>query len=132
MQTALIVLHVIICVLLIVSVILQKGKGAEMGAAFGVGSSSAVFGPKGPTPFLAKVTVVLAVLFFINSIALTLLMGKPKYVKAMMRLPEQTKQHSVKVPLPPKHPPVHERLKSSIGVNATSVGEKNKNAKSDK
>ncbi|NPA15229.1 MAG: preprotein translocase subunit SecG, partial [Deferribacteres bacterium] len=57
MQTALIVLHVIICLLLIVCVILQKGKGAEMGAAFGVGSSSAVFGPKGPTPFLAKVTV---------------------------------------------------------------------------
>ncbi len=132
MQAALIVLHVIICVLLIVSVILQKGKGAEMGAAFGVGSSSAVFGPKGPTPFLAKVTVILAVLFFINSIALTLLMGKPKYVKAMMHLPEQTKQQSVKVPLPPKHPPVHEKLKSSMGVNATSVGEKSKDAKSDK
>ncbi|GEM_PF-4180483 len=132
MQTALIVLHVIICLLLIVCVILQKGKGAEMGAAFGVGSSSAVFGPKGPTPFLAKVTVFLGVLFFVNSIALTLLMGKPRYVNAMTDLPKQVKEHKpAKMPLPPKHPPVHQRLKmktSVVGGNATSAGEKSKNA----
>ena len=103
METALIVLHVIVCLLLIVVVILQRGKGAEMGAAFGVGSSSAVFGPKGPTPFLAKVTVVLAVIFFLNSIALTIIVGKPKYVKAVQEaIPKVSVEKKVekKKPLP--------------------------------
>ncbi|BAT71694.1 preprotein translocase subunit SecG [Thermosulfidibacter takaii ABI70S6] len=103
METALIVLHVIVCLLLIVAVILQKGKGAEMGAAFGVGSSSAVFGPKGPTPFLAKVTVVLAIVFFVNSIALTIIVGKPRFVKAVEKaIPEvktEQKVHQKKFPL---------------------------------
>ena len=103
METALMVLHVIVCLLLIVAVILQRGKGAEMGAAFGVGSSSAVFGPRGPTPFLAKVTVVLAVIFFVNSIALTILVGKPKYVKAVERaIPKvEVKAQKRQPPLPP-------------------------------
>ncbi len=106
MQTALIILHVIISLLLIIAVILQKGKGAEMGAAFGVGSSSPVFGPKGPTPFLAKVTVVLATIFFVNSIALTLIMGKPKYVKAMMKLPASERNLPVKRGVAPTKVPV--------------------------
>ncbi len=113
METALIVLHVIVCLLLIVVVILQKGKGAEMGAAFGVGASSAVFGPKGPTPFLAKATVVLAVIFFINSIALTILVGKPKYVKAVEKaIPEVKVEKVQKAPAKPK-PPLKVKVKSS-------------------
>ncbi len=118
METALIVLHVIVCILLIVVVILQRGKGAEMGAAFGVGSSSTVFGPKGPTPFLAKVTVVLAVIFFLNSIALTIIVGKPKYVRAVQKaLPE------VKVEKKVEHKAVKPVVKpentTSKGANAT-------------
>ncbi len=104
METALIVLHVIVCLLMIVVVILQRGKGAEMGAAFGVGSSSAVFGPKGPTPFLAKVTVVLAVIFFANSIALTILVGKPKYVKAVEQAIPKVRVEKRTVPAPAAPP----------------------------
>lgn len=102
METALIVLHVIVSLLLIVVVILQKGKGAEMGAAFGVGSSSAVFGPKGPTPFLAKMTVVLAIIFFVNSIALTVIVGKPKYVKAVEKAIPKVKVEEKSTPNPLK------------------------------
>lgn len=123
METALIVLHVIICILLVVVVILQKGKGAEMGAAFGVGSSSAVFGPKGPTPFLAKVTVGLATLFFINSLVLAIVVGKPKYAKAIKAVPvveTQKKQQSVKpAPLPKAQEPVKESNSVNAATNAT-------------
>ncbi len=119
METALIVLHVVICVLLIVVVILQKGKGAEMGATFGVGSSSAVFGPKGPTPFLAKVTVVLAVIFFLNSIALTILVGKPKYMKAVERAIPEVKVEKAKPAKKPAGGPLKVEVKKEAPGKAS-------------
>jgi len=70
--TVVIIFHVIVCILLILVILLQAGKGAEMGATFGVGSSSTVFGPRGPTPLLAKVTVAAAVIFMATSLVLTL------------------------------------------------------------
>ena len=69
MFTLLIVFHVLICILLVVTVLLQQGKGAEIGAVFG--SSEALFGSSGPVTFLNKVTTVLAALFMISSLALT-------------------------------------------------------------
>ncbi len=69
MFTLLIVLHIIICFLLVVTVLLQQGKGAEIGAVFG--SSEALFGSSGPVTFLNKITTVLAALFMVSSLALT-------------------------------------------------------------
>ncbi|MFL5784302.1 MAG: preprotein translocase subunit SecG [Bacteriovoracaceae bacterium] len=71
MVTTLIVLHVVICVLLIVTVLLQFGKGAEAGAIMGGGASQAVFSSSAKGNFMTKLTTVLAVGFFINSIILT-------------------------------------------------------------
>ena len=59
-------LHVIVCIALILIVLLQKGKGAEMGAAFG-GSSQAVFGGAGASSFLTKITTAAAVIFMVTS-----------------------------------------------------------------
>lgn len=72
MVTLLVTLHVLVCVVLILVILLQTGKGAEMGATFGVGSSSAVFGPRGPTPLLSKITVGAAVIFMVTSLVLTI------------------------------------------------------------
>ena len=72
MITLLVTLHVLVCVVLILVILLQTGKGAEMGATFGVGSSSAVFGPRGPTPLLSKITVGAAVIFMVTSLVLTI------------------------------------------------------------
>ncbi len=72
MVTLLVALHVLVCIVLILVILLQAGKGAEMGATFGVGSSSPVFGPRGPTPLLAKVTVGAAVVFMATSLVLTI------------------------------------------------------------
>ena len=70
MQVMVTVLHVIACVVLILVVLLQAGKGANMGAAFG-GSSQTVFGSTGASTFLGKMTTVVAVLFMFTSFFLS-------------------------------------------------------------
>lgn len=71
MVNALIVLHVIICVLLVVTVLLQFGKGAETGAIMGGGASQAVFSSSAKGNFMTKLTTILAIGFMVNSIILT-------------------------------------------------------------
>jgi preprotein translocase subunit SecG len=71
MMTFLITLHVIICVLLVATVLLQFGKGAETGAIMGGGASQAVFSSSAKGNFMTKLTTALAVGFMINSIVLT-------------------------------------------------------------
>ncbi len=71
MFTIIVIFHIIICILLVGTVLLQQGKGAEIGAVFG--SSEAIFGSSGPTTFLGKMTSVLAILFMITSLTLTYL-----------------------------------------------------------
>lgn len=71
MITFLIVLHVIICLLLVVAVLLQFGKGAEMGAVMGGGASQAVFSSSAKGNFMTKLTSILAISFMVNSIVLT-------------------------------------------------------------
>jgi preprotein translocase subunit SecG len=75
MVLVLTLLHVVVCIALVRIVLMQKGKGASMGAAFG-GSSQTVFGSTGATPFLSKITVAAAVIFMLTSLALALLMGR--------------------------------------------------------
>lgn len=67
METFLITIHYALCFLLIVTILVQGGKGADMGAVFG-GASQTVFGSRGPATFLNKITAVVAVLFFVTSI----------------------------------------------------------------
>ncbi|HEU19062.1 MAG TPA: preprotein translocase subunit SecG [Deltaproteobacteria bacterium] len=61
------ILHIVICLLLIFIVLVQSGKGADMGAAFG-GSSQTLFGSAGPATFLGKMTSVIATVFMITSL----------------------------------------------------------------
>jgi|SRR5690242_1634331 len=72
MYTLAVIIHVIVCFLMIASILLQAGKGAEIGAAFG-GSSQTVFGSRGPGTFLSKVTIGAAVIFMLTSLGLALL-----------------------------------------------------------
>ncbi len=72
MYTATVILHLIVCFLMIAAILLQAGKGAEIGAAFG-GSSQTVFGSRGPGTFLSKITVGAAIIFMLTSLGLALL-----------------------------------------------------------
>jgi preprotein translocase subunit SecG len=71
MFTALLVLQVLLGLTIIGLVLLQQGKGADMGAAFGAGASGTVFGSRGGGSFFTRATAVLAAIFFINSILLS-------------------------------------------------------------
>ena len=71
MYLTLISLHVVLCVFLVLIIILQPGKGGDVGAAFGGGGGgSQMFGPRGPTNLLQRATTVVAVLFMMTSMSL--------------------------------------------------------------
>ncbi len=88
MFTFIATLHVIICIALIMIVLLQTGKGAEMGAAFG-GATQTVFGSSGPAGFLNKLTTVVAILFMVTSLALCYLSGRLPIPTIMEKTAEQ-------------------------------------------
>ncbi len=72
LYTLVVIVHVFVCFLMIGAILLQSGKGAEIGAAFG-GSSQTVFGSRGPANFLSKLTVVVAGVFMVTSLSLAIL-----------------------------------------------------------
>ena len=73
----------LVALLIIVFVLLQRGKGAETGAAFGSGASGTVFGARGSANFLSRFTAVLAFLFFSTSLILTGI-GRPKPEESLL------------------------------------------------
>jgi len=98
MRLILLMLHVAVCIALILIVLLQKGKGASMGAAFG-GSSQAVFGSTGATSFMHKVTVAAAVIFMFTSLTLAFLSGRGTTSSVMEGVtPTQTEQSQAPAP----------------------------------
>lgn len=78
MYTALIVLHVIVAFIMVGVILLQAGKGAEIGAAFG-GSSQTVFGARGASTMLSKLTAVAATIFMVSSLSLAILSKQKNY-----------------------------------------------------
>ncbi len=70
-ETALLAVHVLVAAALVGFVLLQHGKGADMGAAFGSGSSGSLFGAAGSANFLSRTTAILATVFFLSSLGLT-------------------------------------------------------------
>jgi preprotein translocase subunit SecG len=93
-------LHVIVSTVLVFMVLIQKGKGADIGAAFG-GASQTVFGPRGAQSFLAKLTTGAAILFMVTSLTLALTTAKKTSVMEGVKT-EQTQQ--APVPLAPPAP----------------------------
>ena len=72
MYIVVVILHLLVCFILMAVVLLQAGKGAEMGAAFG-GSSQTIFGSRGAAPFLSKLTIGAAAFYMITSLTLSIL-----------------------------------------------------------
>jgi preprotein translocase subunit SecG len=76
MSVLITIIHIIVCVILILAVLLQSGKAADLAGAFGGVGSQSVFGPRGATTLLSKLTTISAVLFMITSLGLWILSGK--------------------------------------------------------
>ncbi len=70
-ESMVLVLHVLVAIAVCGFVLLQHGKGADMGAAFGSGSSGSLFGAAGSANLLSRTTAILATVFFVTSVALT-------------------------------------------------------------
>lgn len=75
MYTAIVILHVIVSITLILIILLQTGKGTDIGAVFGGGSSQTLFGSSGPTSFLGKLTAGAAIVFMLTSLFLAYFAG---------------------------------------------------------
>ncbi len=76
LQQLILFIHLVLAFVLIGLVLLQHGKGADAGAAFGSGASGTVFGSAGNTTFLTKLTTLIAALFAVTSISLTIMANK--------------------------------------------------------
>ena len=72
-QKTVLIIHTLIAVLIIVLVLLQRGKGADAGAAFGAGASGTVFGARGSSSFFSRLTAIFATAFFASSLTLAYL-----------------------------------------------------------
>ena len=70
MQQFLLIIHVLVSIGVVALVLLQHGRGADAGAAFGGGSSGSIFGSRGPTTFLTRLTTILVTVFFLTSLSL--------------------------------------------------------------
>ena len=92
MTTLLIIIHILVCLFLIGIVLLQQGKGADMGATFGGGSNQTVFGADGPMPILSKVTTASAIIFMVTSLTLAYISANDSSSSVMKQIsvPNQT------------------------------------------
>ena len=104
METLLTVIHVVVSVFLIGIVLLQHGKGADMGASFGGGGSQTLFGTEGPLPLLNKITTISAIVFMMTSVSLAYLSAhRSGSVMSTVASPvavEETAPKSVTIPMP--------------------------------
>uniref|UniRef100_UPI004055F8B6 preprotein translocase subunit SecG n=1 Tax=Candidatus Electronema sp. TaxID=2698783 RepID=UPI004055F8B6 len=111
MTTLLIIIHVIVCFFLIAIVLLQHGKGADAGAAFGGGSSQTLFGSEGPLPLLNKITTFSAIVFMGTSVTLAYLSAHKSTGSVMSQLPAkeaaapEKKEAPVTIPMPTTEQP---------------------------
>lgn len=107
METLVWIVHLIVAVTLIGLVLMQHGKGADIGAAFGGGSSGSLFGSSGSANFLSRTTAVLATVFFLTSLSLgyfALQNNKPKLGFTLPQAPTKTQPANAPVPAPVQNP----------------------------
>ena len=108
METLILIFHVLAALCVIGLVLLQHGKGADMGAAFGSGSAGSLFGSSGSANFLSRTTGILAALFFLTSLGLTYISshkGRPEGVMSTHEAAPADPAKGVPVPGSPAPPP---------------------------
>jgi preprotein translocase subunit SecG len=118
MYILLLIVHVIVCLFLIIVVLLQSGKAADLAGAFGGMGSQTAFGPRGSATLLSKATTISAVLFMVTSLSLSIMATRnaglgtsvlesapkssaPKSAPAPVQVPPQTPSTTVPLDMPP-------------------------------
>ena len=107
MLIAIAILHIVATIALILIVLLQTGRGSEIGAAFGSGSSQTLFGSSGSTSFMTKLTTATVVIFMVTSLVLAYFYSHRQYVaKPPVRTEQQVPQPQAPQQVP-QQVPVH-------------------------
>jgi preprotein translocase subunit SecG len=114
MYTAIVIVHLIVCLFLIFIILIQSSKGAEMGAAFG-GSSQTLFGSRGAATFLSKVTTGAAIVFMVTSLLLAITSVKESSVVSDVPV-----QKSATQPLSETSGPIQDEQPVAPGQGETS------------
>ena len=91
-------LHVIVCFILVLVVLLQTGKGADLAGAFGGGGTQTAFGSRGPASFLSKITTIAAVIFMLTSLGLSLISTQTARKSVLEGTVEETAAPDTKAP----------------------------------
>ncbi|MCX7126223.1 MAG: preprotein translocase subunit SecG [Gammaproteobacteria bacterium] len=91
MQSLILIIHVLAALTIIGLVLMQHGRGADVGASFGSGSSNTMFGSVGALPFLMKLTAICAGIFFLTSLSLSYLAARGEH-KAQAVMPQSITQ----------------------------------------
>lgn len=95
METVILIVHILVAAGLVGLVLLQQGKGADMGAAFGSGASGTVFGSRGSSSFLTRGTAILAMLFFATSLWLAYFSGKGVVTRSVTEMEQPVIEEQV-------------------------------------
>ena len=122
LYSVLMTIQVLSAVSIVILVLLQQGKGADMGAAFGSGSAGSVFGAAGSANFLSRTTAVAATVFFLTTLALAYTNKGPNVesnapVGIMEAIPEETTQEDDSIVIP------DEEINSDTGSGASKIPE---------
>ena len=115
LYTFVVIVHVFVCFLMIGAILLQSGKGAEIGASFG-GSSQTVFGSRGPANFLSKLTVIVAAVFMLTSFSLAILAKERNFSSTVIDLKQKS------APATPATPPATDAHPSSDSPSTGHFG----------
>ena len=124
METLILVLHVLTALAIIGLVLLQHGKGADVGAAFGSGASGSLFGASGSANFLSRTTAVLAAVFFLTSMGLTYYSGQKTEHKGLMAPEPAPAQKTLPEQIPPTVPGAPAGQAAPAPAPATDPGSK--------
>lgn len=103
MYQLILLIHVLIAIIIIGLVLIQHGKGAEIGAAFGSGASNTLFGSQGTGSFLFKLTFGLAITFFCTSVLLSYMVSSQFQSVRQQLLPQQKTAPTIPIPHKGKH-----------------------------
>lgn len=127
MQALILILHVLTAIGLVALILLQQGKGADIGASFGAGTANTMFGSAGAMSFLMKVTAGLAALFFVTSLTLNFIAIKSKPQSTTISAPTSgVEQGNVNQPAESTSPYVPQTESTTTDSNANAASTKQK------
>lgn len=122
METIIWVLHLLVALSVVVLVLLQQGKGADMGAAFGSGASGSLFGSTGSANFLSRTTAILAATFFLTSLGLTYISAHRGQQAGLMQAHQKTQvQPAAPAGVPAPAQPAGSAVPGNAGSKAGEI-----------